>query len=58
MSQGNIICSGTPLEVFKQNECLKEAGLETFDTLELIKMIENAPLNRGKEVLDILWELI
>ena len=58
MSEGNIVCSGTPVEVFKQKECLKEAGLEAFDTLELIQMIENAPLKRGKEVLDILWELI
>ena len=58
MSEGSIICSGTPVEVFRQKECLKEAGLETFDTLELIEMIENTPLHRGKEVLDILWELI
>ena len=58
MSKGNIICSGTPVEVFRQKECLQEAGLEVFDTLELIEMIENTPLNRGKEVLDILWELI
>ena len=58
MSGGNVVSSGTPIQVFKQKEILKAAGLEVFDTLELIEMIENTSLNHGKEVLDILWELI
>lgn len=58
MSEGNVISSGSVIDVFKQKDILERAGLEVFGNLELIEMIEENPFNRGKEVLDILWELI
>lgn len=57
MNNGMIVTSGSVMNVFKEKEILNNVGLEIFDTLELIEMIEKESINHREEVLDILWEL-
>ena len=57
ISHGEIISTGSVEEVFNNEDVIKEAKLEIFDGLKLIKMIENKPLKYKEEVKDILWQL-
>ena len=57
MNDGMIVTSGSVMNVFKEKDILNNVGLEIFDTLELIEMIEKESINHREEVLDILWEL-
>ena len=57
MNGGKIVASGTVTEVFKQKEIIKDAGLEIYDNLKLIELLENTSLKNKKEVLDYLWQL-
>lgn len=57
MSKGEILLEGSVEEVFNNDSAIKEAKLEIFDGLKLIKMFKNEPLKNKKEVMDILWQL-
>ena len=57
LKEGKLLKEGSVTEVFTDYELLKEAHLETFDLLNLIKMIDEKEFNRSKEVKDFLWQL-
>ena len=57
MKEGQMILSGTVMDVFKETKLLNSAGLETFDVLKLVKLIDERKLNKGKEVKELLWQL-
>ena len=57
MNDGNIVLSGTPLEVFKHKEILKESKLDILESMKIIEMIEKSNLINKKELEELLWEL-
>lgn len=57
MSKGKIISNGTVIDVFKQRDIIEEAGLEVFDNLRLIDMLNNSNIKNKKEVSEFLWQL-
>lgn len=58
MNDGRIVLNGTPEEVFKEKEILKEARLDILESMKLIELVEeNNKIKNKKEIEEILWEL-
>ena len=58
MSEGKIILDGTPLDVFKEEEILKNAHLDILESMKLISMIKSGTDIKNKEGIEnLLWEL-
>ena len=55
MTKGEIVLNGTPEEVFKEKEILKEAKLDILNSMKIIEGLNNIP-NKEK-VEEILWQL-
>lgn len=54
ISKGNILRKGTPLEILSDFNLLKDANLETLDSVKLISMLDN---ELYKDVIEELWKL-
>lgn len=58
MNDGNIVLDGTPQEVFKNKEIIKDAKLDILESMKLLELIEKQDnLKFKKEIEEILWEL-
>lgn len=57
LNKGKIVLNGTPQEVFKEKEILKEAHLDITPSMKLIELLENSELKMKKEVEEVLWQL-
>jgi energy-coupling factor transport system ATP-binding protein len=57
MSGGKIVLNGSPKEVFKNYNVLKESKLDILDSMKILELVEKSNINDKKEVLDALWEL-
>lgn len=57
MSKGTVALVGSIEEVFRQKKVIKDAGLEVFDNLKLIEMLETSNIKNKKEVNEFLWQL-
>ena len=57
MNGGSVVLSGSVMDVFKEKEIIKAAGLEVFDNLKLIDIINSNTLKNKEEVVDFLWQL-
>ncbi len=59
MNKGKIVLYGTPNEIFKEKQVLKDASLDILDQLKLIDLIDkNRNIKYEKEIKDILWQSI
>ena len=56
LNKGEIVLNGTPKEVFKEKEILKNANLDILDTMKMIELLEDDLPNKEK-VEEILWQL-
>ena len=58
MNEGKIILDGTPEEVFRKKEILRNSRLDILETMKLIERIEADNSFRYKDKLEgLLWEL-
>lgn len=57
MNEGKVVLSGTPLDVFKNMDVIKESKLDILDSMKILQKLENANINRKEEVKNALWEL-
>lgn len=57
LNKGIITLNGTPREVFKEKEALKEANLDIPEAMKLLELVEESNLNNKDELRRILWEL-
>ena len=57
LNKGKVVLNGTPKEVFKEKEILKEASLDITISMKLIELIEKSNMKRASEVEDVLWQL-
>ncbi len=55
LNQGEVVLNGTPEEVFKEKEILKNAKLDILNSMKIIEGLNNIP-NKEK-VEEILWQL-
>lgn len=54
INNGKIIACGTPKDILSNVEVLKEAGLDTIETVKLINKLDN---ENYKDVVEELWKL-
>ena len=57
MNEGKVVLSGTPLDVFKNMDVIKESKLDILDSMKILQKLENTNINRKEEVKNALWEL-
>ena len=57
LNNGEITLNGTPFEVFKEKEKLKEANLDITDSMKLLELIEKSNIKDKEKLRSILWEL-
>lgn len=57
LNKGKIVLIGTPREVFKEKEILKEASLDITESMKLLELIDKSNIKNKDEVCNILWEL-
>lgn len=58
MNEGKIILDGTPQEVFKNKQILRDSNLDILEAMKISEFIEqDQTINRKEEIEDILWEL-
>ena len=57
MNEGRVVLSGTPDDVFKNIDIIKESKLDILDSMKILEKIENSNMNRLEEVKNALWEL-
>ena len=57
MNEGRVVLSGTPEEVFKNIDVIKESKLDILDSMKILEKIENSNMKRLEEVKNALWEL-
>lgn len=56
LNKGEIVLDGKPLDVFKNEEIILEAGLDILPTMKLIKHLDKENI-KNEEVRKLLWEL-
>ncbi|MDD4212058.1 MAG: energy-coupling factor transporter ATPase [Bacilli bacterium] len=56
MNEGKIVAMGTPKEVFKQKELLKDSKLDILESMKLIELVEQSKLNNKDTIQEHLWE--
>lgn len=56
LNKGKIVLDGTPLEVFKEEKIIIEAGLDTLPTMKILDELEARHINNEK-LKEVLWEL-
>ena len=57
MNEGKVVLTGTPSDVFKNMDVIKESKLDILDSMKILEKIENTNINRKEEVKNALWEL-
>ena len=57
MNEGKIVLTGTPKEVFKEKEILKNSKLDILESMKLLELIEKSNLKNKQQIEDLLWEL-
>lgn len=57
LNKGQITLNGSPQEVFKEKEKLKEANLDVTIPMKLLELIENSNIKNKDMLRSILWEL-
>ena len=57
MNEGKVVLSGTPVDVFKNMDVIKESKLDILDSMKILQKLENTNINRKEEVKNALWEL-
>ena len=57
MNEGKIVLTGTPKEVFKEKEILKNSKLDILESMKLLELIEKSNLKNKQQIEEILWEL-
>jgi len=57
MNDGEIVLVGTPEEVFKEKQILKDSKLDILESMKLLELIENSNINNKEKIEDVLWEL-
>ncbi len=56
LNKGKIVLDGTPIDVFREEKIIIEAGLDTLPTMKILEELEKSGLS-NKELKDVLWEL-
>lgn len=56
LNRGRIVLNGSPKEVFREKEILKNSGLDIPDSMKLMERIENSQMKNKKEIEEFLWE--
>ncbi len=57
LNKGIITLNGTPEEVFKEKDALKEANLDIPESMKLMELVDESNLNNKDILRRILWEL-
>ena len=57
MCGGKIVLNGSPKEVFKNYNILKESNLDILDSMKILDLLSQSNIKDKKEVIDVLWEL-
>ena len=57
MNEGKVVLTGTPSDVFKNMDVIKESKLDILDSMKILEKLENTNINRKEEVKNALWEL-
>ena len=57
MNEGKIVLTGTPAEVFKERQILKDSKLDILESMKLLELIENSDIKNKEKIEEILWEL-
>jgi energy-coupling factor transport system ATP-binding protein len=57
MNEGKIVLTGTPAEVFKERQILKDSKLDILEAMKLLELIENSDIKNKEKIEEILWEL-
>ena len=57
MNDGVIVLEGKPEEVFTHFDEIKNSKLDILDSMKILEMVDNSPINRKEEVKKALWEL-
>jgi energy-coupling factor transport system ATP-binding protein len=57
MNEGKVVKMGTPQEVFKAKEVLKNSKLDILESMKLIELVEASKIKNKQKIEDILWEL-
>lgn len=57
LNKGQITLNGSPQEVFKEKDKLKEANLDVTIPMKLLELIENSNIKNKDMLRSILWEL-
>jgi len=57
LNEGKIILTGTPQEVFKEKQILKDAKLDILESMKLLELVENSNIKNKEKIEEVLWEL-
>lgn len=57
MNDGQVVLEGTPQEVFKEKQLLKDSKLDILESMKLLELVENSNINYKSQIEEILWEL-
>lgn len=57
LNEGKIILEGSPQEVFKEKEILKNAKLDILESMKLLELVEKSNIKEKRKIEDVLWEL-
>ncbi len=57
MNEGKVVLTGTPEEVFKNIDILKNSQLDILDSMKILECVDKSNINRKEEVKTALWEL-
>ncbi|HHU56450.1 MAG TPA: energy-coupling factor transporter ATPase [Acholeplasmataceae bacterium] len=57
LNEGKIVLTGTPQEVFKEKEILKNSKLDILESMKLLEIIEKSNLKNKEKIEEALWEL-
>lgn len=56
MNEGKLVATGTPEEVFRQKNLLKESKLDILESMKLIELVEQSTLANKEAIEAYLWE--
>ena len=57
LNAGRVVKEGTPQDVFKDKEILRQSKLDILESMKLIELIEKSKLKDKQKIEDALWEL-
>src|SRR5690554_1939220 len=57
LNEGEIVLTGSPQDIFKEKQILKDAKLDILESMKLLELVENSNIKSKEKIEEALWEL-